>query len=99
MLDKREVVVSLAWAMGRTRLPLTLWPSSRPSPPSLRRFGSDSEANAALWIVFGVMWLLALVAVLLQRYADVRLGFLGFLAWVVLLGGIALLFLALFRGR
>lgn len=76
-------------------------PRTNAQPPDrqpLRRFSRDDEANGSVWGIILVMWVLSLIGVLLDLFTKVDLHGLGFVAWIVFLGGIALVFFIGFRG-
>lgn len=82
--------------MVRTERPLP--DAQPPDRTNVHPFRQETAANAGVWGIILVMWLLSFVGVIMSLFTEVDLNGLGFISWVVFLGGIALAFFIGLRG-
>lgn len=75
----------------------TVVPETQARPPD-RTLGEDTDGSGTVWGLLGLMWVLALIAIVIHHFTPADLGALAFVSWVVFLAVIALALIAGFRG-
>lgn len=83
--------------MGRTHPPLKQ-ACAETRPTTRKALRTDTNASVGVWGLLGIMWVLSLVAIIIDKFTPADLGGLAFVAWIVFLGVIALGLFAAFRG-